>query len=301
MKDEITKTKTPFIDTHVHFYDMQHPTLYYGDWQPDRDHPNPMLGSQTRILGERNYLASDFIEESSPEGVIKAVHVQAAIGTPDPVDETEWLQDAYEETGTPNAIIGFVNLKLPSAEMEINRHMEYPNFRGIRDFSAAQDKDYLENPDYIKGFSLQEKYGLVPSVSVQWQDMSRLRSLAQNRPNLPIVIDHAGFPDQRTPEYFKVWRDGMLEASKADNIICKISGLGMGDQTWTVESIKPYVEACIEVFTPSRCIFATNWPIDSLWSSYAEVISAYRTIVSAYTKSEVEDMFKNNAENLYKI
>ncbi len=75
----------------------------------------------------------------------------------------------------------------------------------------------------------------------------------------------------------------------------------MGDQTWTVESIKPYVEACIEVFTPSRCIFATNWPIDSLWSSYAEVISAYRTIVSEYTKSEVEEMFKSNAENLYKI
>jgi len=291
----------PFVDTHVHFYDMKHPTLYYGDWQPDKDHPNPMLGSQTRKLGQKNYLSSDFIEESAPEGVIKSVHVQAAIGTPDAIDETEWLQNAYQTTGMPNAIIGFVDLKKSSAEVEINRHLEYPNFRGIRDFSAAQDTDYLINEDFVKGFALQQKYDLVSSVSAQWQNMERLQNLAGTFPDIPIVLDHAGFPDQRTPEYFKSWKAGMQQAAEAENIICKISGLGMGDQSWTVESIKPYVETCIEIFSPSRCIFATNWPIDSLWSGYVDVISAYRKIVAHYTFSEVENMFKNNAENLYSI
>ena len=27
-----------FADAHVHFYDMNHPTLHYGHWQPDEDH-----------------------------------------------------------------------------------------------------------------------------------------------------------------------------------------------------------------------------------------------------------------------
>ena len=301
MKSDTEKAMVPFVDTHVHFYDMKHPTLYYGDWQPDRDHPNPMLGSQTRILGQKNYLSSDFIKESSAEGVIKSVHVQAAIGTPDPVDETEWLQDAYNETGMPNAIIGFVDLKHSAAEMEINRHLAYPNFKGIRDMSSAQDKDYLQNPDFVKGFSLQQKYGLVSSVSVQWQNMPSLKALANDLPDLPIVVDHAGFPAERSPEYFESWRAGMVEASGAENVLCKISGLGMGDQTWTVETIRPYVEACIEVFTPSRCIFATNWPIDSLWSSYGQVISAYRKIVAQYSLAEVTKMFKVNAESLYGI
>ena len=37
-------------EAHVHFYDMNHPTLDYGFWLPDEDHP--VLGAQTRKLGE---------------------------------------------------------------------------------------------------------------------------------------------------------------------------------------------------------------------------------------------------------
>ena len=70
-----------FVDAHVHFYDMGHPELFYADWQPDTD--DPVLGTQVRKLGERNYLAEDFIRESSPHGMKKAVHVQAAIGSKD--------------------------------------------------------------------------------------------------------------------------------------------------------------------------------------------------------------------------
>ena len=75
----------------------------------------------------------------------------------------------------------------------------------------------------------------------------------------------------------------------------------MGDQRWTVESIKPYVEACIEVFTPSRCIFATNWPIDSLWSSYENVVDSYLDIIQDFSSDEKVAMFSANTKNLYSI
>ena len=39
-------TKLNFVDTHVHFYDMQHPELFYAHWQPDVVHPT--LGTQIR-------------------------------------------------------------------------------------------------------------------------------------------------------------------------------------------------------------------------------------------------------------
>ena len=50
-----------FIDTHVHFYDMQHPELFYAHWQPDVIHP--FLGTQTRKLSETNFLAEDYIAQ----------------------------------------------------------------------------------------------------------------------------------------------------------------------------------------------------------------------------------------------
>ena len=72
-------TKIDFVDTHIHLYDMQHPELYYGHWQPGVPHPS--LGDQIQKLAERNYLAEDYIAETRNANVTKTVHVQAAIGT----------------------------------------------------------------------------------------------------------------------------------------------------------------------------------------------------------------------------
>ena len=285
-----------FADAHVHFYDMKHPKLYYGHWQPDRDHP--VLGSQTRKLADHNYLAEDFVEEASPHGMVKAIHVQAAIGSKDPVDETEWLQEGYSRTGFPQAIVGYVDLRKSDVEEQIERHMQFENFKGIRDFSYG---DYLVNDDFKRGFSLLSKYGLISSVVVAWADMIKLVELAGIYSDTTIVIDHAGIPMERTQEYFEQWCNGMSMLADQDNIICKISGLGMGDYNWTIETIRPYVETCIDLFGCERSLFATNWPIDSLWSGYGDVINAYRKLTQNLTSTEREAMFAGNAERIYRI
>ena len=288
--------KPEFIDAHVHFYDMGHPELFYAHWQPDEDHP--VLGAQTRKLAERNWLAENFIALSRDSNVTKAVHVQAAIGSPDPVKETEWLQEAADRTGFPHAIVAHADLRDPGVEAVLERHCEFPNMRGVRDFSYG---DYLVEPDFHRGYALMEKYGLVASIAAQWQDMEKLRDLAAAFPNTVIVIDHAGGPAERTPEYFGHWKRGMQVAAQAENIICKISGLGMGDQNWTVESIRPYVLHCIETFGVERSLFATNWPVDGLWSDYDTIVSAYDEITRDFTEDERRAMFSANTERLYRI
>ena len=285
-----------FADAHVHFYDMSHPTLHYGHWQPDQDHP--VLGSQTRKLGQKNFLAEDFVKLAKPHGIVKAVHVQAAIGSEDPVDETKWLQSAHDRTGFPSAIVGYTDLRGQDAHTQIERHLEYASFRGIRDFSYG---DYLTSPDFIRGYSLISKYNLVASIAAETQDMGKVLDLAKLYPYTTIVLDHAGLPQERTDEYFLLWKSGMSLVAKAQNVICKISGLGMADNNWSVDSIRPYVETCIEIFGADRCIFATNWPIDSLWSSYEDVIRSYREITKHYSVSEKHAMFIGNTENIYGI
>ncbi len=285
-----------FVDAHVHFYDMQHPELFYAHWQPDVIHPS--LGTQPRKLAERNWLAEDFIALTRAANVTKVVHVQAAIGSKDPVKETEWLQDAADRTGFPHAIAAYADLRDPNVEAVIERHCEFRNMRGIRDFSYG---DYLASPDFHRGFALMEKYGLIASIAAGREDMQKLRDLAAMFPNVPIVIDHAGLPSQRTPEYFALWRSGMESAAQAENVICKISGLGMGDNSWTVDSIRPYVLQCIETFGIERSLFATNWPVDSLWSSYDAILSAYDQITSDFTQDERAALFSRNTERLYRI
>ena len=75
----------------------------------------------------------------------------------------------------------------------------------------------------------------------------------------------------------------------------------MGDHEWTTERIRSSVMHCIETFGTDRCFFGTNWPVDSLWSSYDSIVDAYAEIVSDFSDQERQSLFSTNAENLYRI
>lgn len=287
--------KLEFVDTHVHFWDLNNPDLFYSWLQPDAHHPQ--LGERHERL-KGNYLVDDYIAETRSSNVTKAIHVQAALGIKDPVKETQWLQAAADRTGFPHGIVAHSDLKSPQVEAELARHCQFPNMWGIRDFSYG---DYLVEPAFHRGFALLEKYNLVASLDVKWENMGKLRDLARKFPNIAIVLDHCGFPLERTPEYFKNWQIALASLAEADNVICKISGLGMCDHDWTIESIRPWVLHCIESFGPARCIFATNWPVDKLFSTYGDLIDAYTRIVQGFSRDEQAAMFSRNAEALYRI
>ena len=170
--------------------------------------------------------------------------------------------------------------------------------RGIRDFSYG---DYLVEPDYHRGFALLEKYNLVSSMPVGWPDMEKLRALANKFSNITIVVDHTGSPAERTEEYFEEWKRGVAVAASCENIRWKISGLGMGDNNWTVDSIRRYVLTSIETFGVDRCFFASNWPVDWLWSTYDELVDAYTEIISGFGRDEQTALFSKNAQELYRI
>ena len=288
--------KLAFVDTHVHYYDLQHPELVYEHWQPGV--PHPTMGWKLQKLAERSYLAEDYIAETRNANVTKAVHVQAAIGSPDPVTETAWLQEAADRTGFPHGIVAHADLRDPGVATVLERHAASPNMRGIRDFSYG---DYLVEPDFHRGFALLETFNLVSSLSVQWQEMEQVRDLAHKFPNITIVVDHTGWPAERTDEYFANWKRGVATAASCDNVRWKISGLGMGDNDWTVDSIRPYVLTSIETFGVERCFFGTNWPVDSLWSTYDELIGAYTEIVSDFSRDEQTRLFSGTAEEIYRI
>jgi predicted TIM-barrel fold metal-dependent hydrolase len=81
----------------------------------------------------------------------------------------------------------------------------------------------------------------------------------------------------------------------------KISGLGMCDPRWTVDSIRPYVLGSIEAFGSDRVVFGSNWPVDRMFSSYPDVINAYAEIISGFPHAEQVAMFSGNAEKLFRI
>jgi predicted TIM-barrel fold metal-dependent hydrolase len=285
----------PFVDTHVHYWDLKDPQLRYVWLEPDWIHP--ILGNidGLKVL---LYSADQYAAETRFQNVTKAVHVQAAIGIDDPVAETEWLQKQADRVGFPHAIVGHCDLASADAQRTIERHLEYSNFRGVRDFGQG---DYLSDPAWRRGYGLLAEPELVFCLDTTWEEADKVRRLADEHPGVVLCVDHAGFPRARDETYFGNWRTGMSTLAGAPNVVCKISGLGMCDNDWTVDSIRPWVLACIEIFGVERSFFGTNWPVDRLYSSYGDVVDAYATIISDFTEAEQTALFSANAERVFRI
>ena len=138
-------------------------------------------------------------------------------------------------------------------------------------------------------------------IDTTWEAAEQVRSLADAHEGVILSIDHAGFPRERTNDYFENWKRGMRTIAGAENAVMKISGLAMCDNNWTVESIRPWVLASIEIFGVDRSFFGTNWPVDSLYSSFGDVVDAYDEITTDFTAHERTALFSGNAERIFRV
>ena len=162
----------------------------------------------------------------------------------------------------------------------LDRHAAFPNLRGIRDLRYD---DYPSDETWLRGYASLARHGLVACDDPYVEQMPLARALADRYPEIVLCIDHASYPRRRDDEYFEAWRRGIQLLAGAPNVVIKISGLGMVDHAWTVESLRPWVHTCIEAFGTERSFFGTNWPVDRLYSSYGDVLDAYAAIIADLT------------------
>jgi len=111
----------------------------------------------------------------------------------------------------------------------------------------------------------------------------------------------AGMPADRDEENVDGWRKAIVRLAGCPNAVAKISGLAMVDWNWTVESIRPFVLHLIEAFGVGRCMFGSNFPVDSARSSYGAVWRAFDEITSDFSVDERVKMFHRNAKKYYRI
>jgi predicted TIM-barrel fold metal-dependent hydrolase len=285
----------PLVDTHFHLHDMKRPELRYSWLEPNSIHG--FLGNIDAIKAQ-HYWIEDYIAEIRFANVPKAVHVQAALGIPDPVNETKWIQAFADRTGYPHGIVAECRLADPDAAEVLDRHMHYANVRGVRDFGNGR---YLVDGSWRAGFKHLKRHNLVSCVDTRIQHFDDLIDLAAAFPDTMICVDHCAIPEARDDDYLKRWSAAMRALAKADNVVMKISGLGMMDRLWTTESLRPWVLGSIEAFGVDRVVFGTNWPVDRMFSSYPDLINAYAKIISGFTRDEQLAMFSRNAEKLFRI
>jgi len=291
-------TRPPFVDTHVHFWDMHEPQLRWASLEPGAD----LIAGDLDGIRSPRYMADQFIVETRFQNVPKCIHVQAALGTEDPVQETRWLQEQADRTGYPHGIVAHCDLKADDVAEQLERHLAYANVRGIRDIIQGDRVTDPEDPAWRRGYSQLARHGLVCCYDVVLapQNLRKARDLAEAYPGVVLCVDHGAIP--RTPGVdFDAWRSDLAYAAGAENVILKISGFGEVDHRWTVEGMRPWMLAGIEAFGVERCVLGTNWPIDRLASSYGDVLDAFDQITADFSYAERAALFCGNAERIFRI
>jgi predicted TIM-barrel fold metal-dependent hydrolase len=284
-----------FVDTHHHLWDLGR---FHYDWLSGEGWPGhtALLGDYSSI--RRDYLVEELLAEFATANVVKSVHVEAAYAGQDPVEETEWLQQVADRHDFPHALVVFCDIEAEDADAQLDRHGACDNVRGVRIRAHPED---VTVPAFRTAFAALGRRNLSYEQNASPGNLVSGRDLARDFPETQIILGHTGFPLERTDEYFRRWRTEMAQLAEAPNVAVKISGLGMVDNAWTVDSIRPWVLSTIEIFGVDRCMFGTNWPVDKLFSSYADLVAAYTEIIADFSRDEQEQLFSRNAERYYRI
>jgi len=291
------------IDAHHHLWDLdeiKHTWLaetgvvrFFGD-------PAPI---------QKNYHVPDFRVDHGDLPVVGSVHVQCGVALEHNVKETEFVQAQSDSYGLANAIVAFCDLTSANAQKELDQQQVFKSLRGVRQIvgrDAAEDakngtNKLLENPAFKMGLRTLIKRKLSFDLQLTAPLLPAAAKLFKSIEDLPVAICHAASPHDLSKAGLRDWERGLKDFAERGNMICKISGLGMFDQNWTIDSLRERVLRTIDVFGPSRVAFGSNFPVDKLYATYVKTFEAFLTLTRDFSKAERDDMFYGTAKNFYRI
>jgi predicted TIM-barrel fold metal-dependent hydrolase len=261
----------------------------------------------------RDYLLDDYRADAAELDALGArlvgsVHVENGAG--DPLWESRWIDTLIADNDIPSVQVVKVDLSSPNALTMLTTHAKLRSVRGVRDilnwhsdpvYTHRGRADLLTDPTWLAGLASLREFAFSFDLQVFPDQLPQAAALAADNADIAFVLDHAGMPIDRDTAALDQWKRDLTAVAARPNTTVKISALGTNDHTWTTDSIRRIVLDTIDTFGPSRCMFASNFPVDGLYSTFRRLFEAFDTITTALTTSERAELFAGTARRFYRI
>jgi len=272
----------------------------------------PML---PRIFGpyeplRRDYPIEEFLSDISGLGVEKSVYVQANWAKERFEDEAAWVQKTADETGWPHAIVGYADFTVDDVRPQLDRLAKYPLMRGVRmqlHWHENEQYRFAARPDLCtdrvlrKNVARLKDYGWSFDLQVFAPQMAGAAELADACPDVSFILQHAGMLEDLTSAGREGWRAGMQALAKRPNVYSKLSALGTFIHRNDPDHVTAIVQETAAIFGADRCLFGSNFPIEKLWTSYAELIAAHRKAAGNLSPEQQQAIFRGTASRVYRL
>jgi len=272
------------IDSHQHFWHYNEKE--YG-WIDD-----------SMAVLKRDYLPADLEAEIAGAGVTGTVVVQAR----QKIEETRWLLELAGKYPFIRGVIGWVDLRSPALEEELDRFSGHPKLVGVRHVVQDEPDDFMLQPAFRRGIGLLEDYRLVYDLLLFPRHLKLAAELAGMFPRQRFVLDHMSKPPVRSGT-MEPWRSDLGALSRQNNVWCKVSGMvtEADHQKWKSEDFIPYMEVVFNSFGTERIMLGSDWPVCRLAGEYKEVMDIPVDYMARLDETGKAKVYRENAIQCYQL
>ncbi|KXO79583.1 amidohydrolase family protein [Brucella anthropi] len=284
------------IDTHLHLIDKS--ALAY-----------PWLGDVPAL--DRDFLFETYRKQAERCGIKAALHMEVDVAADAIQAETDHIQEISRRSG------GFIKGAIASCRPEEPGFAEYLErqrsnsfVKGFRRVLHVVPDDVSEGALFRENIKRLEGTGLTFDLCTLPHQIDKVTALADLAPDVQFVLDHCGVPDIKSGA-LDGWKKGITEIAQRDNVTAKISGVvAYADaESWTVDTVRPYVEHVIQAFGWERIVWGSDWPVCTLAVPGASNIDAGLSTWVATTHALLEGcsedekalLLSENATRLWKL
>lgn len=250
----------------------------------------------------RDFSLADFREESAAARLgVEGVHIVQASATH---EETEAFLRMSRDEPFIRGVVGWVDLEDDAERIgaRLDRFASLGHLSGIRAYSPrAFDISWMELPAVRQGLGVLAARGLPVDALANCTQLAALAEALHGLDDLVVVLNHGGRPFVMTGD-LAGWREEVERLAARPGTVCKLSGLvERAGVEWQAATLKPYVGALLKSFGPERLIYASNWPVMRLMSTYARWLDTLQDLMGEFglTGAEREAILAGNARRIY--
>lgn len=281
----MTAKVIPIIDAHHHLWNYSQED--YG-WIDDR-----------MAAIARDFTPDDLLVVAQPLGVTGSIAVQAR----QTLDETRWLLDLADQHSAIAGVVGWAPLVKTDGAEVLDEFAGREKLRGLRHVVQDEpDDDFILGEDFNRGVEEVIRRGLTYDILIYERQLPQVTAFVDRHPDGQFVLDHIAKPQIAQGEIDR-WRDGMNLLAQRENVWCKISGVVTEAdwREWTLDSIRPYLDATLEAFGPERLMFGSDWPVCLVACEYARWFETIREWSAPLTDAERHSLFAGAATTAYRL
>jgi len=271
------------IDTHQHL------------WKYSKEQ-YPWIGEGMEVLA-RDRLAADLEPLLEANGIDGTVAVQAR----QVVEETEALLAMAEEYDFIRGVVGWVDLRSPDLEAQLERFRDRKKLVGVRHVVQEEpDEKFVVREDFMRGIGKLGAYDLVYDILVFPHQLPASIELVRRFPDQAFILDHIAKPYIKDKK-MSPWDSDIRKLASFENVSCKLSGMVTEADwhNWTVDDFRPYMEVVLEAFGAERLTIGSDWPVCTLAGQYGSVVSIAADFIAQLSDNEQKAIWEGNPERIY--